>query len=372
VSSDTGGLCNADYIYSQCSKLYAGVDLPDLKSPSRNTVKALIFVSGSKQGGYGAFHIEGATPSDFDRIVVDSLDAAGNYSPGSGLASAALTPTAVKADRLFAPHRGVSGLLGIVDEEDVRLKSAKSAEIASALKFAEQSVSALKTAVKTRNNSAVPQPSTYRHSEHADTVLRLVHANETILRLTAQAAAAAGGRTHLSTALFAAEVVESFEAITGKGAAGKTDGEGVSRVLAFKLAPEIALVPGFNSGVTQQWWQDGHPDFANDNSQNDQSTDGNAAGVMFLLFLTDFLGVSISKILAAMPATNGAPLGKTYEALVAADPSLKGVGGANGTSAFHAMINLLTQNTQSANGTLNLPADGNPFPSMPNSKQGGL
>ena len=54
-------------------------------------------------------------------------------------------------------------------------------------------------------------------------------------------ARAGGGRQYLSTALFAAEIVESFQLLTGKANAGKTDGEAVSRVLAFKLAPEIAV-----------------------------------------------------------------------------------------------------------------------------------
>jgi hypothetical protein len=41
-------------------------------------------------------------------------------------------------------------------------------------------------------------------------------------------------------------------------------------------------------------------------------------------------------------------------------------------SAFEKMIALLQQNAQPAAGTLNLPADGNPFPAMPGAKQGGL
>ena len=82
AESDTGGLSNADYVYTQLSKLYGGVGLPDFQSPSGNTVKCLVFVSGSNQGGYGAFHIPG-TQADFDRIVVDSLNSSGNYSSNS-------------------------------------------------------------------------------------------------------------------------------------------------------------------------------------------------------------------------------------------------------------------------------------------------
>jgi len=76
---DTGGLSNADYIYTQVSKLYGGVDLPSFQSPAGNSVKSLVFVSGSDQGGYGAFHIEGNTQADFDRFVLDSLTSSGDY-----------------------------------------------------------------------------------------------------------------------------------------------------------------------------------------------------------------------------------------------------------------------------------------------------
>jgi hypothetical protein len=44
----------------------------------------------------------------------------------------------------------------------------------------------------------------------------------------------------------------------------------------------------------------------------------------------------------------------------------------DGKAAFQAMISLLQKNTQSPDGSLNLPTDGNPFPSMPNAKRGGL
>jgi hypothetical protein len=50
--ADTQGLANA--VYNQLSALYAGVQLPDFQSPSGNTVKCVVFVSGSSLGGYGA------------------------------------------------------------------------------------------------------------------------------------------------------------------------------------------------------------------------------------------------------------------------------------------------------------------------------
>src|SRR5260370_1930824 len=372
---DSGGLSNADYIYNQVSALYGGVQLPAFQSPSGNNVKSLVFVSGSAQGSYGAFHFPG-TQAAFDRIVVDSLNASGNYSAGSGLGSA-MAPLRAKAPHLFPIYRGAGDLLAITHAGDPRLKDVRAAALRDALSFAAQSASALKTAVETRNVSAISRTISV-HGTHAsakdevaELTHRLIQANQAIAGLL-HAAGASAGRQYLSTALFAAEIVESFQQLTGKANAGKTDGEAVSRIVAFKLAPEIALIPGFNSGVTQQWWKDGHPDFVNDNSQNDQSTDGNAAGVMFLQFLTDYLGVAIDQILQSMPATNGAPLGQTYANLLNDHPELAQVAGRDGAAAFTKMVALLQQNTQSPDGTLNLPADGNPFPSMPGAKQGGL
>ncbi len=188
-------------------------------------------------------------------------------------------------------------------------------------------------------------------------------------RATAQPA---GERQYLSTALFAAEIVESFQMLTGSANAGLTDGESVSRVVAFKLAPEIGLIPGFNSGVTQQWWANGHPDFVNDNSQSDQSNDGNGAGVMFLEFLTDYLGIPLAQVISHMPKRGGAPLGDTYVNLLQDFPALASVAGADGRSAFAKMVSLLRHNSQGAGGVLDLPPDGNPFPMMPGAKQGGL
>ena len=373
---DTGGLSNADYIYTQVSALYGGKQLPDFQSKSGNKVKSLVFVSGSAQGGYGAFHFPG-TQAEFDRIVVDSLDVSGNYSAGSGLGSA-LAPLKTKKPHLLPLFRGGHDLLGVFHADDPRLKGVKRDALRDALAFAGQSISALKTAVETRNVSAIPHQRPVQidrgsaKGEVAELTRRLIQANLEIIGLADAALAASAGRKYLSTALFAAELIESFEMLTGKADAGQTDGEAVSRVVAFKLAPEIALVPGFNSGVTQQWWKDGHPDYVNDNSQNDQSTDGNAAGVMFLLFLTDYLGVAMDQILKAMPATGGAPLGQTYVNLLKAQPALAKVAGVDGTAAFQKMVSLLQANTQSPDGTLNLPADGNPFPSMAGATQGGL
>jgi hypothetical protein len=371
----TSGLSNADYIYQQVSAIYGRVDLPNLSSPSGNTVRSLVFVSGSPQGGFGAFHIgDGATQALFDRIVTDSLNASGNYSAGSALGSA-LAPIAVKLPHLFAASRGPADLLGIIDTDDARLKAATSEAIRFAHGFAVQSIRALAAALEARNPAANP----HRTSSHAirgssknELARHLIRANQELLGLVNAVTRASIGRQYLSTALFAAEIVESFQTLTHRADPGRTDGEAVSRVLAFKLAPEISLVPGFNAGVTQQWWSVGRPDFVNVNSENDQSINGNASGVMFLLFLSDYLGIALDEIIGRMPTTDGAPLGQTYVNLVEAHPELADTAGPTGESAFAKMVSLLQQNVQEPDGTLNLPADGNPFPSLDGAKQGGL
>ncbi|HJT86896.1 MAG TPA: hypothetical protein VJ732_03545, partial [Bryobacteraceae bacterium] len=318
TAPDTGGIANADYIYNNVMALFAGGPLPDLQSPNRKTVKSIVFCSGSPKGGYGAFHIPG-TQQDFDRIVVDSLDASGNYSGGSGLGNA-LAPLKARKPRLLPVFRGAYDLQGVFDPEDARLKSAKPAMLQEALKIAHQNNVALKAAVDTRKRTAIPRKPTAdqirerTEGDHAELSRRLIHANRTSVEMLQRLIQAGGGRQYLSTALFCAEIVESFEMLTRRSDAGQTDGEAVSRIIGFKLAPEIALVPGFNSGVTQQWWQDGKPDWVNDNSQDDQSSDGNGAGVMFLFYLNDYLGVPLDAILSHMPATGGAPLGQTYTA----------------------------------------------------------
>jgi hypothetical protein len=367
---DTGGLSNAEYIYNQVSALYGGAQLPQFQSQSGNRVRSLVFASGSSQGGYGAFHFS-SSQTDFDRIAVDSLNVTGSYSTGSGLGTAP-APLKTRLPHLFPMFSGADDLLGVVHLDDPRLREATPEAIQKALGFATQSISALTTAIEARNASVTPRKNASLKHAPEELSHRLIHTNQEVLGLISAAAQAGAGRQYLSTALFAAEIVESFQMLTGKANPGKTDGEAVSRIIAFKLAPEIALVPGFNSGVTQQWWNDGHPDFVNVNSENDQSVDGNAAGVMFLEFLTDYLGISMDQILQSMPSTGGAPLGATYTGLLQVHPELIQVAGADGTAAFQTMVSLLTQNAQNPDGSLNLPADGNPFPNMPGAKQGGL
>ena len=373
-SLDTGNLSNADYILDQVSALYGGVALPVFQSPSGNSVRSVVFVSGSAQGGYGAFHIDG-TQADFDRIVVDSLTASGNYSPGSGLGTH-LAPVAARRPYLLPLYWGEGGLLNVTRTDDPKLMRAKPADVHRALAVSTRCVSSLGAALEAQS-VAVPMGASRLsvslpvRNDQPEAV-RLVHANLAALGLLTIRAKAARSRQYLSTALFAAEIVESFEKLTAKGDPGKTDGEAVSRVVAFKLAPEIAFVPGFDGAVVQQWWRDGHPDFANVNTESDQSVDGNGAGVMFLEFLTDYLGVPLDRVIRRMPASGGAPLGETYVGLLKDYPALANVAGANGVAAFRKMVSLLQQNSQQPDGSLSLPADGNPFPGMSGSKQGGL
>src|SRR5260370_5404006 len=215
-----------------------------------------------------------------------------------------MEPRAIRAPHLFTAYRGSGDLLGIISQDDPRFTSATPEVLREAHGFAAQSILALKTAFEARNSSGRPRGTPSHRLQgltREELARRLIHANQDILGLVRATARASAGRQYLSTALFAAEIVESFQMLTGKADPGRTDGEAVSRVVAFKLAPEISLIPGFNGAVTQQWWKDGHPDFVNDNSQNDQSTDGNGAGVMFLEFLTDYLGVSLEQVMQHMP-----------------------------------------------------------------------
>jgi hypothetical protein len=88
--------------------------------------------------------------------------------------------------------------------------------------MAAQSTSALRAAIETHNPTAIPpQASGQRTDErakhrHIEPARQLVQANQELLGLVAAAMNAAGGRQYLSTALFAAEIVESFQLLTGK------------------------------------------------------------------------------------------------------------------------------------------------------------
>jgi hypothetical protein len=53
-------------------------------------------------------------------------------------------------------------------------------------------------------------------------------------------------------------------------------------------------------------------------------------------------------------------------------PQLRQTAGADGQAAFNKMLSLLEQNAAAPDGTLNLPANANPFLAMPGAQQGGL
>ena len=392
IGPNTSGLSNADYVYSQLAALYR-TTLPTLASPSGSDVKALVFVSGSRAGAYGAFHFPNdethsqSAVLDLDRIVVDSVESSGSYAQDSGLFTSASHARLTAHTHAFrsgtGPHslqvlRSGTGphsleLFDVIDADDPRLKKASSQQIRNTHVIVAQSIRALKAALEAKSLSAKPEEYAQR-PELSDTELvgELIAANRALLGLLGRVSEAIGVRQYLSTALFAAELAESFEQLRKTAAPGKTDGEAVSRVVACKLAPEISLIPGFSSAVAQRWWQDGYKDYVNRNFAKDTDVDANGAGVMFLLFLTDYLGVPLAELIRHMPPEGGAPLGDTYVRLLADYPHLGSIAGKDGTAAFAKMIALLREHVMAPDGTLNLPADGNPFTYMPGAQQGGL
>jgi hypothetical protein len=393
IGPNTGGLSNADYVYSKIATLF-GTKLPTLDSPSGRDVKALVFVSGSRAGAYGAFHFPsgGAHAQnavlDLDRIVVDSVESSGSYAQDSGLfasiSHARLTAHAHAFRSGTGPHLEVlrSGtgphsleLFDVIDADDPRLKQASTEQLRMTHGIVAQSIRALTAALEAKSLSAQPPPAQSAdlpELSHTELVGELIAANRQVLDLIGRVAEATGARQYLSTALFAAELAESFEQLRKAAAPGKTDGEAVSRVVACKLAPEISLIPGFSSAVAQRWWQDGRKDYVNRDFAKDTDVDANGAGVMFLLFLTDYLGVPLADLIRHMPPVGGAPLGETYVRLLADYPGLGSIAGKDGAAAFAKMTALLSEHALAPDGTLNLPADGNPFPHISGARQGGL
>jgi hypothetical protein len=140
-------------------------------------------------------------------------------------------------------------------------------------------------------------------------------------------------------------VVEVFEAAQGHGwDCGQTNGEGLSRVLAFERYP--AVTAQFTD-TEQYWWSNGASDYVTDNSATDQDEAGNGCGTLFLYYLHAQLGYIWQQIVAA----GAASLGATYQQLTGKDP----------TAGFQDFLaRLATLDTGS--GTLNVPASGNPFP----------
>ncbi len=149
----------------------------------------------------------------------------------------------------------------------------------------------------------------------------------------------------LASGFFVAELVEVFEAAIANGwDCGQTNGEGLSRVLAGERNPNLGslFVP-----TEQAWWADGHADYTSDNSADDTNQDANGCATLFLYYLHSQLGYDWAAIVAAGAGT----LGQTYT-------RLSGQDGASGFNDFLARLATL----DAGDGTLNVPASGNPFP----------
>lgn len=148
----------------------------------------------------------------------------------------------------------------------------------------------------------------------------------------------------LATGLVVAEVVEIFEAAIANGwDCGQTNGESLSRALAVERNNNLGSL------VTQtanSWWNDGHNDYVNANSANDQDQDANGCGTLFLYYLHSQLNFTWTQIATA----GGSSLGATYQKLTGKDPK-------QGFQDF--LDRLAALDTGSG---LNLPVTGNPFP----------
>jgi len=148
----------------------------------------------------------------------------------------------------------------------------------------------------------------------------------------------------LAPGFLMAEVVEVFEADISNGwDCGFTNGESLSRVLAFERHPEIA---GEFNQTEQDWWASGHRDYVNDNSAGDTDQIASGCGDLFLYYLHSQLTFDWP----AICSTGGRTLGACYRSLTGYDP-------AQGFRDFIAALNTIDQG-----GSLILPPSGNPFP----------
>src|SRR5436309_10266393 len=148
----------------------------------------------------------------------------------------------------------------------------------------------------------------------------------------------------LAPGFLMAEVVEVFEADISNGwDCGVTNGESLSRVLAFERHAEIAAE--FNP-TEQDWWAQGHGDYVNDNSAGDTDQIASGCGDLFLYYLHSQLTFDWTTMCGA----GGPTLGATYQGLTGYDPK-------QGFTDFIAALSTIDQG-----GTLTLPPSGNPFP----------
>jgi hypothetical protein len=144
--------------------------------------------------------------------------------------------------------------------------------------------------------------------------------------------------------LLAAQVVEVFEAeLRGGWDCARTNGEALSRVLAFTL--HATLAAGFLEDELE-WWRSGHPDRVNQSRSDDADRAAAGCGQIFLHYLNSQLGIDWERIIAA----GGEDLGATYELLTGFD-------GRQGFEDFLARLESIADG-----GRLPLPASGNPFP----------
>ena len=149
----------------------------------------------------------------------------------------------------------------------------------------------------------------------------------------------------VASGLVVAEVVELFQAAQNLGwDCGQTNGEGLSRVLAFERSPQLSQ--DFVN-TEQYWWSNGHADYVNDNSATDQDEAGNGCGTLFLLYLHSQLNYTWEQVVAAA----GPTLGATYQQLTGVDPQ----------TGFQDFV-LRVATLDDGSGQLNLPSSGNPFP----------
>jgi hypothetical protein len=141
-----------------------------------------------------------------------------------------------------------------------------------------------------------------------------------------------------------AEVSEVFQAAQNAGwDCAHTNGESLSRVMAFEQHPDLA--PDFTQ-TEQDWWAAGHRDYVNANGADDRDQEANGCGDLFLYYLHTQLTFGWGDIVAA----GGSTLGATYQTLTGYDPQ-------QGFADFIAALQTIDQQ-----GQLALPASGNPFP----------
>src|SRR5229473_3362721 len=114
----------------------------------------------------------------------------------------------------------------------------------------------------------------------------------------------------VTNALVVAEEVEVFEAIQRGGwQCGASNGEGLSRVLASELYPNVLENLGY--ATARFWLNSGRPNFVGRTLPSDQNMIANGCAVLFLNYLHVQLGFGWDKISQAAAPT----LALTYKAL---------------------------------------------------------